>query len=317
MTDRKKFEELNQELQDIKKNAAIKDKLKKMLSQAQNKRVQERKNLQVLEKVLSKEEKDVDRLEKGPGLTALLAAILGTKKDKVNKEKQEAVAARFKYETSKASLQSIEDEIRHLESEIEKIGDIETRYHEIIEQKEKSIQEKGDREYITLLERVSGLKAEAQQFEQAVSSGSDVLAELERLTGFLKNVSGWGDQDMPDGEKAAKEAKYSNMDDAKQAVIQIQQLLRHFQHELTDMELDPGSKLDAQIDTFSRFADFFFENLVYDWAVQSKIDRSLRNVQETRKRVGEIVEKLKGRLAALRTEIQETENEKKQRVERA
>ncbi|MBN1999542.1 hypothetical protein JW935_18455 [candidate division KSB1 bacterium] len=311
------FNQLNQELYDIKKSAVIKDKLKKKLSEAQDKRVQERKNLEILEKILSKEQRDLDRLESSVGLTSLFSSLLGSKQDKLNKEKQEAVAAQFKYETCKASLENITDEIDYLESEIEKIGDIESRYREIIKLKEKTVRENGDREYSELVEKISGMEADLLQVEQAVLAGTDVLKELELLIGYLKSAKGWGTLDMLGGGLVSTALKHSKIDGAKQVVIHVQQLLRRFQHELTDIEIDPGSNLVVGIDSFSRFADFFFDNLVFDWAVQSKIDRSLGNAQKTQEQVKGIVEKLKIRLESLHKEIEKAEEGKKRRVERA
>ncbi|NLC11365.1 MAG: hypothetical protein GX767_03820 [Firmicutes bacterium] len=59
-------------------------------------------------------------------------------------------------------------------------------------------------------------------------------------------------------------------------------------HLLTEINIDIGG--------FTTFADFFFDGLIVDWIVQSRINDSLNNVDS-------VVKKVKGTLRGLQQEL--------------
>ncbi|TWU47299.1 hypothetical protein Poly51_50990 [Rubripirellula tenax] len=64
-------------------------------------------------------------------------------------------------------------------------------------------------------------------------------------------------------------AKHSKMDAAKSQARISQRKLMQFEEELADA--DERLHVSLQIDGFSKFADYFFDGLIADWIVQSKI----------------------------------------------
>ena len=67
-------------------------------------------------------------------------------------------------------------------------------------------------------------------------------------------------------------AKHSKIDSAKQHAHAAQRQLRRFQEEL----VDAGQRLNVSLEIggFSKFADYFFDGLIADWNVQSKIRKA-------------------------------------------
>ena len=60
-------------------------------------------------------------------------------------------------------------------------------------------------------------------------------------------------------------AKYEELDDAQKQIEQLQVELRRFKTELADVEIT--ADLQVTVDSFLKFADFFFDGLFADWAV--------------------------------------------------
>lgn len=62
--------------------------------------------------------------------------------------------------------------------------------------------------------------------------------------------------------------------------------------------------IDLHLSEFETFADYFFDGLIIDWLVQSKINRSLEQAEQQLNRVNSTVRTLRGKLrdteAALR-----------------
>lgn len=73
----------------------------------------------------------------------------------------------------------------------------------------------------------------------------------------------------------------------------VQVWLRRFKRELADITIKELPEMSVQIDSFSKFADYFFDNLIFDWVVQSKINRSLESCQSVQFQVSKILSKLK------------------------
>ena len=67
-------------------------------------------------------------------------------------------------------------------------------------------------------------------------------------------------------------AKYEELDDAQKQIEQLQVELRRFKTELADVEIT--ADLQVTVDSFLKFADFFFDGLFADWAVLDHINQA-------------------------------------------
>jgi len=71
-------------------------------------------------------------------------------------------------------------------------------------------------------------------------------------------------------------AKYEELDDAQEQIEQLQVELRRFKTELSDVEIT--ADLQVTVDSFLKFADFFFDGLFADWAVLDHINQAQSRV---------------------------------------
>ena len=84
--------------------------------------------------------------------------------------------------------------------------------------------------------------------------------------------------------------KHSKLDDAQDAMEQARYEMRNFRRELKDVQVPLDFRVD--IDGFLSFADFFFDGIIADWLVQSRIQESREQVEEAIDMVTEILEDL-------------------------
>ena len=84
--------------------------------------------------------------------------------------------------------------------------------------------------------------------------------------------------------------KHSHIDDARDAASEVQMLLNRFRTELIDVKI--SSQITVDIEGFTKFADFFFDGLISDWVVQSRIHDSQDSVYNVKGQVNSVIRKL-------------------------
>lgn len=250
------------------------------------------KKLALLTAQLKKELTDVEQLENG-GITALFYSLLGNKVEKLDKERQEYVAAKLKYENCENEIKQFVIEIERIKSKITEFGDPETQYEKLLDKKSallKVNQNEKFMKYETLLETHLNQKNEVYE---AIDAGEMALKGLRLAIQTLRKAQNWGIYDMVGGGLLATAIKHSNIDEAKSLIQDVQVWLKKFKRELSDVRFANSEKLSIQLDSFSTFADYFFDNLIFDWVVQSKINRSLEGCETICKQVHQLVTQLR------------------------
>ena len=107
------------------------------------------------------------------------------------------------------------------------------------------------------------------ELQEAMQTGTAALESLERVRTELRSAEDvWASDDLGDVFKATKE-QLSRIDTASQYAHAAQRLLRKFQEELADASL--RLHVAVHTDGFSTFAESFFDGLISDWVVPSKI----------------------------------------------
>jgi hypothetical protein len=91
--------------------------------------------------------------------------------------------------------------------------------------------------------------------------------------------------------------------------------LRRFRRELTDLE--PDARVSIELGGFETFADYFFDGLIADWVVQTRIRSSLDRAIEMRRRVQTIVNDLERELQQAQGRLERIKAERKELVEQA
>lgn len=115
-----------------------------------------------------------------------------------------------------------------------------------------------------------------QEVMEAIWAGEDTLRCLKRAQEQLKSAGSWGVLDMLGGNFFSGWMKHSKMEKAALDMEQAKNKLTAFQRELKDVSLPLELRMDMH--GFLVFADFFFDGLVTDWLVQSKINDAREQV---------------------------------------
>ena len=145
-----------------------------------------------------------------------------------------------------------------------------------------------------------------KEIKEALAAADRALISLEEARQYLSKAAGWGIWDMLGGGLFGTFMKHSRMDEARQAMESAKEQLRRLKRELLDVELPGDFKLD--VGNFLTFADYFFDGIVADWMVQSKINEATEQVREAVRKVTHIRSQLYGMQASL-PDLQEGGNE--------
>jgi len=310
------FEEINKQLTEIKERLRAQKKAQSMLLKAQQTSKDEKIRLKKLSAQLKKENRDVEKLER-LSITGLFYQILGNKEEKLDKERQEYIAANLKHDECSHSVKALEREIAIYEKKLKELGDPETEYKNVLEEKEALIMKTGGKQVLRLSENLADVQADIKEINEALDVGNEVLENLRDVISSLKSAKNWGIFDVAGGGIIATAVKHSKIDKANAFIHVVQQNLRRFQRELADVNIGTGTEMSVEISSFSSFADYFFDGLIFDWVVQSKIHKSLDNVTTMTNSIEKIMQQLRQGLERKKNEKTKINMEKKKYIEDA
>ena len=131
-----------------------------------------------------------------------------------------------------------------------------------------------------------------REINEAMQAGQEALRCLSQARDCINSAGNWGIVDMLGGGLITTFIKRSKMKDADLLVQQARSALKRFQKELTDVENIPEFRIETG--DFLTFADYFFDGLVADWLVQSKINDARRQVENAMVKINYIMGQLKG-----------------------
>lgn len=264
---------------------------------------------QELEQSFREEQADVDRLE-GRSLSAFFYNVIGKMDEKLTLEKQEAYAARVKYDAVARELAGIEEDLRRCEAELDTLRDCERRYAAVLQEKTQAVKAAGGAaaaHILRLEERAAYLESQRRELEEAYAAGQDALSTIEQIEDSLSSAEGWGTWDLVGGGLIADLAKHSHLDEAQASVEFLQSQLRRFKTELADVTID--SDFQISIDGFLRVADYLFDGIFADWAVLDRIHQSQGQVQNTKTQIYRVLNYLQTLMEQTATERADLQRE--------
>lgn len=279
--------------------------------QAQRKSVSRR--VRQLEKEKESEQADVDRLERG-SLAAFFYQMVGRMDEKMDKEQQEAYAARVRYDAAARELASIDADLARLEARLKGLSGCEQRYQDALMERFREIKATNSPAAQELMEsesRVVDLKLRRREIREAIQAGKKALKQTEAVLESLDSARGWSTMDLIGGGVWSDLAKYDHLDEAQEQVEQLQVDLRRFKTELADVEIN--ADIQVTVEGFLRFADFFFDNLFTDWEVRDHIDQSIEQVKDTRRQIQRVLDKLERMEGSIKAQL-EDETEKQEQI---
>ena len=309
------LKDLNSRLIDILEKLRARDRLQNRLAEVERLLSQEVTRLDGLDVQFAREKRDVQRLE-GLSLGSIFYTVLGDKEQRLDRERQEFLAAKLQRDQCQYAISSLELYLADLKYKLSALGNLDSAYQALLERKEKillSSENDLSHQLLDITGLQANLQADRKELQEAVGSGQTVLTILDGVINSLNSAEGWGNWDMLGGGMLADLAKHSKIDDARDQVHQVQELLRRFQRELADIQSAESFLID--ISSFDTFVDFFLDSLIVDWIVQSKIHNSLERTTQVRKRVKAILQGLGTRLAENRGQLDNLIEQRKLLVE--
>ena len=310
------YNEINNQLYNLKERVRVKDKLESLKNIATVELEEKLSNRDELLKILEKEEKDVIKLE-STGISSLFLSLMGKKEDKLDKEREEFLTARMKYEECLESIRELEAEIHYANVELKKYKNANEEYLKAIKDKRKVLLKEDTIESRHLkegLEKINEIKLDIKEINEAIHAGEKTNSSLETMKEHLNTAKGWGMWDMLGGGLISNIAKHSAIEKANQIAHSTQINLKSFQKELSDV--NNFTEISVDLSNFATFADFFFDGFFVDWFVQSKINNSISNVDNAYNEINDILIKLKNELEKLQATLTNIEMEAKDILEK-
>lgn len=133
-----------------------------------------------------------------------------------------------------------------------------------------------------------------KEINEAIVAGERALNSLYHAQDKLNSAKGWGLLDLLGGGFITGMIKHSRIDDASRCMEEAKYYLKAFQKELSDIDL--SMDLRMEVGGFLSFADFFFDGLVADYLVQSKIE-------DAREQVADAIDMISNVLCKLRASV--------------
>lgn len=306
--------ELHQQLKESIQELEQIRKIKEHTAELEIRLIEEEKALAVMEKVLTKEQRDVEALER-EGLTTMFRKFLGDREDKLEKEREEYLRASLRFNELFKSVELIRFELDLLSKKEQSQETLERRIETLIAYREKELMDL-DPKVALVLKGINQQKDKLHKFsvevEEAYTAGSKALELVRGAEQSLINARLMGQRDMwGSRHHGTGHAKHQAIDRARELAYSSRHELIHFGNELRDVYKDVKMQFNMEIEEFGRFTDVFFDNLISDYLVQQKISKSLVNITGTRQQLDMVLERLDEERVAIREKLEKLEVERK------
>lgn len=130
-----------------------------------------------------------------------------------------------------------------------------------------------------------------REVNEAIQAGTRALRSLQQARESLNSAGNWGIVDLLGGGLISTFAKHSKMNDAERQIEQARSDLRQFRKELTDV--DAFTDIHIETGDFLAFADYFFDGLIADWMMQSRINDAKKQVDDAIQKVETVLRRLR------------------------
>lgn len=298
----------DEQLRLLQEQCARKKRLEGKQIELHSQRSTLKRQVDELKEIMAAEQEDVDRLE-GRSLAAFFYRVVGTMDEKLTTERQEAYAAKVKYDAAVRELAGVEEDIKRCEAELAGLEGCESRYESVLKEKAQAVKQQGGapaQEILQLEERIAYLESQKNELQEAAFAGNAARLTTDQILSSLDSAEGWGTWDLFGGGIVADLAKHSHLDEAQEAVEYLQSQLRTFKTELADVTI--CAELQVSVDGFLRFADYMFDGIFTDWVVLDQIHHSQQQVEETRSQICNVLGYVNAMIADVEEQIKENKN---------
>ncbi len=332
------IKEINEKLIKLKEEIVLKKILDKKLKNLSLQLEKDKSELYELEVNLKKEYKDVEKLKK-LSFASILATVMSDKDEKLEKEQQEYIMAKIKYDEFSSKVELLKENIESIKSRLETLKYCENEYKALLNKKLELIKLYGDQDKKVKLskieEEIEKMLLEKKEIEEAESAGKDLLRTANLAKDSLNSAKNWGIFDIAGGDMLSSIAKHNKINEAEAQFRRVSTLINRFNKELGaggDMlsSIAKHNKINEAEAQFRRVStlinrfnkelgdiqfeglsfstttiafDIFFDNIFTDFSVQNKINSSLDNIRNLIRRVEEVLATLNSKKVSINSRI--------------
>jgi DNA repair exonuclease SbcCD ATPase subunit len=251
------------------------------------------------------EQADVDKLE-GMSLTRVVAALSGSRNDRLARERAEADAARYRLAEAQARLDALGRELAAAQARLDQLATAPADFAAVLDEKERA---SGDPRLLQLAEERGRLTAELRELGEASRAADAAEHALAQVADRLGSASSWSTYDTFFGGGVIGSAvKHNRLDEAAMAAAHADQRLAVLKTELADVRMTGPS---LRIGELTRFVDVWFDNIFTDLAVRDRIKQAQENVARVSGLVRDLNADLQQRAAGVRARLAAIEAERR------
>ena len=271
----------DEELRDLEVRIADLEHLRlRQKSLQQELRVLENK-VRDLRMALRAEERDVEQLE-SLTLTAFFQWVTGRKAEALDKEQAEVRTAALKYQAAKLELEDCEQALKKAAGSGRELDKLRSQHEALVAGKRALLTESGHpatQRIMELEQQISGLSPEFKEVREAVAAGWDVLHLTDTITKALEKVTVGAKFDLVSDSVLPDLYKYKMLNQVQQDIGRLQVALRRFNTEASQARTAINADL-PQTGGMLKFADIFFDGLLFDLLSYKKITNCRRQVDQ-------------------------------------
>jgi len=260
----------NKMLLTLKLKLKAKQKAVRFLRDLKKKLISEKQKLKELFEVMLKEEEDVKKLEK-LSIASLYHSIIGNKKAQLNKEQVEFFAAKMKFDSCQNSISSLKREVQSYQNQVDDCDQYEAEYINSLKNNPIQLSNHQNKKLIEITDEMVQLKSNHTEVNEALAAGKLAKSTLKKVIEKMQSASNWGLIDMFAGGLIVTAVKHSKINQSQKMLEQVNVYIEKFNRELSDIQMPINRDLKIKIGGFKKFADYFFDGIIFDWLVQSKI----------------------------------------------
>jgi len=222
----------------------------------------------------AREQHDVEALA-GLSLTALLERCFGDLAGRRREELLESLGAQLRLDQARADRRATEADIAALEQRLARQGDPRDEYLALLAEKDRRLaQDPTDERALAdhLVEREGLLRDALRELDEAEWAGQVAKGAITGLLHALTAAQALGRLDLVG--MASSWGKLGPLEDAHRHASAAQRALSRFQRELADVDSRHDARLEVRFGALERFADAIVDDLLSDWIVLCRIERS-------------------------------------------
>ena len=270
-----------------------------------------------MEKVLDKEQRDVETLEK-EGLSTLFRKWMGDREERLDKERDDYLKASLRFNELYKSVELIKFELDLLIKKERSEERVAAEVEELYKKREKEILEKDPVLAFSLnaiLKQSDQLTKYSVDLEEAITAGHVTNQFVIKAEQFLEEAKNWRQREMWAGRQSHMgNMKYRAIDHARGMVQEARHSLIKFSKELRDVDAAFQLNINLEIESFGQFTNVFFDNLITDYFIQQKVNKSLESVSRTRFEIERILKVLSDERSSVSAKATSLEEERRKIV---